>query len=149
MPWLNAIVLLSMAIGLAAVNLWNAAVRSTIPLALHGKITEIELRREKHPGKDDVFVLRVDSGITIHIDAQLAQELEVGQRLDKIAWQTDLEVVRDGDESTSKLSLKWSRDYYGMCVAMPLVLIVYAVTSVVVIRSCKLDDEPKDCQNEA
>jgi hypothetical protein len=57
----GAVALLLVAVVLfAALAAWSLAVRSTIPMALDGAVTGIEIRQEKHPGVDDVWLVAID-----------------------------------------------------------------------------------------
>lgn len=105
--------LLALAAVLCCGNLWVTFHRSGIPVALDGYVERIEVRREKHPGLDDVHLVKVAGSVT-HLDANVAGLLHEGDRLDKRAWSTELVTPR----GTRRLGL--SRDFWRMLIAMPL-----------------------------
>lgn len=113
-------VLLVAALALAAGNLWVTLARSTIPLAIDGRISDIELRFEKTRGVDDVYLVSVGDR-TIHVDAAVGPKLEVGDHLRKTRWERHLHT----DDRTIPLSP--SRDFRRMLATMPLVLIAVTV----------------------
>jgi hypothetical protein len=118
-----------MAVGFAALAAYATVARSAIPLAWHGTITRVEARHEKHPGVDDAWFVTV-GGRTTHVDAALARDLRVGQRLDKERWSRTLRV----DGTPRRLAL--SGDARGMLVLAPLLaLAVYVTVSVPFIVS--------------
>ena len=118
---LSALMLLAMGVVLAAANVWFTAARSTIPLALDGVVTTMELRREKHPGRDDVFLLKLHSR-TVQVDEAVYRTVSMGERLHKARWSKRLR--HDGQT----LSLTWSRDFRGMLLAMPMVIVILLAT---------------------
>ena len=83
----------TLAVIFAVLAAWSLAARSAIPLNLHGTVTQVEVREEKHPGVDDVWMVYIDDDPR-HLDAELAADLEVGDRISKDRWETDL-VVND------------------------------------------------------
>jgi len=85
------LLLVSMAVVFVALAAWSLSARSAIPLELSGTVTQVEVREEKHPGVDDVWVVYVD-GDPRHLDAELAADLEVGDRISKDRWDTGLVV---------------------------------------------------------
>lgn len=87
------VILVTLAALFAALAAWSLAARSTIPLPLDGTVTQVEVREEKHPGVDDVWMVYID-GDPRHLDAELAAALEVGDRISKDRWETSL-VVND------------------------------------------------------
>ncbi len=86
----------------AALAAWTLVERSTVPSKLEGTVTAIELRHEKHPGVDDVWMVQVDDGGPRHVDSDVAALLEVGDRVQKDAWDTSL--VVDGEPNRVSLS---------------------------------------------
>ena len=88
-------------------------------MALAGRVEAEELRREKHPGIDDVHLLTVD-GETVHVDGHVARLVSDGDELQKDAWSSTLVVNRTRHE------LRLSSDARGMFVVMPLSLLVVA-----------------------
>lgn len=87
------LVIVALAFGLALVNLTVTLHRSMIPVSVDGRITDMELRREKHPGVDDVHLLHVD-GRRLHVDAAVAEALRPGLRMEKEVFSTTLETSR-------------------------------------------------------
>jgi len=124
------LLLLSIGVLLAAGNVWVALVRSTIPIPIEGRITLKELRQEKHPGRDDVCYLHLDSGEALHVDAPLFEAVEEGQALQKAAWSPVL--LHDGSE----FPLRPSRDFWGMAITMPLVLLAVLVAGLLASFHC-------------
>jgi hypothetical protein len=56
-----SVILLALAVVLAAGNVWFAAARSTIPLAIDAEVKRKEVRHEKHPPRDDVWILDLEA----------------------------------------------------------------------------------------
>jgi hypothetical protein len=108
-------VLLAAGLLLAALNVGATVHRSLIPVAVDGVITRVEVRREKHPGLDDVWLLHT-AGRSLHTDAAIAEQLQVGQRISKRPWQRRLEV------DSAPVALRLSDDAVGMLWLMPLLL---------------------------
>lgn len=133
MRWLNALLLLVIASCLAAANLWYAAARSTIPLALADSATAVEVRREKHPGRDDVYLLRTKSGNTLHVDEEVAKAISVPADLQKAAWSSQL------SSAGISIPLVWSRDCRGMAFVMPGALLVVVATVGCVVWQVRCD----------
>jgi hypothetical protein len=121
--------LLIIAVALAAANLWFAAIRSTIPLALDDIVGEREIRIEKHPGVDDVYLLTMKRAGTRQVDKPVYDQVKEGDRLRKRAWETRLmagqRIVR----------LVWSADARGLAAVMPAVLIIVAGTTLMTRRA--------------
>lgn len=109
-----ALALVAAALVLAGGNLWVTLARSTIPLHIDGRVSDIELRFEKNPGVDDVYLVTVGDR-TIHVDAAVGPRLGVGNRLRKDRWERHIHV----DDRAIPLSP--SRDFRRMLGAMPLV----------------------------
>ena len=105
---------------LAIGNTYETLRRSTIPLEIEGQVNALEVRREKHPGVDDVHLLSVD-GRSVHVDAQVASIVSRGSKLRKDPWSSQLWI----DQAAHRLSP--SRDSKGMLIAMPVILLVLAV----------------------
>ncbi len=123
MRWLNFILLVGIGALLALGNVWFAAARSTIPMGISDQLEDVEVRNEKHPGKDDVYLLKMKSGSLIHVDQRVAVELKNGDRLEKKAWGRSLAV------GSRRVQLNWSADYQGMILAMPSILLVILITA--------------------
>ena len=131
--YLSILILLLLGALFAAANVWFAAARSTIPLELHGIVTQTQRLIEKTPGVDDVYILTLDSDQRIQIDGHIFDALAEGQAVHKAAWTRGLKI----DDRT--LALTWSRDFRGMMWAMPLtVAICVLLGMLVVVRPCRL-----------
>ena len=114
------ILLFALAALLAGANAWYTAVRSTIPLALDAKVLGKEVRREKHEGKDDVCLLRLEGLGQVQVDREVYDAVAVGETLRK-EWLSH-ELRHDG----KALELHWSRDHQGMLAVMPICLGILA-----------------------
>ncbi|MDQ1711759.1 MAG: hypothetical protein QOE45_1209 [Frankiaceae bacterium] len=114
-----ASVLLAGVVAFAGFGAWAMVARSAIPLRWHGTVTDIRLVTEKHRGIDDVWFVSVN-GRSVHVDAALARTLDVGDRVDKGAWERTLRV----DGEPRRLAL--SRDARRMLVLAPLVVVAAA-----------------------
>lgn len=99
----------------AASGAWSLVARSTIPAALDGTVTAVEVRHEKHPGVDDVWLVSVDRGALVHVDRAVAAMLSEEDRIEKGAWDTTL--VVNGEPH----ALSLSPDARSMLVLAPLV----------------------------
>ena len=110
------VMLLALAVALAAGNLLITARRSAIPLPLQGTVTRVEVRPEKHPGKDDVYLVHLESGDVVELDAELAKQLSPGATVSKGAGDRTLMVNGEA------VGLYCSRDFYGMMVTMPIAM---------------------------
>lgn len=126
----TAALLLLVAAAFCAGNLWFAAVRSTIPLDLDGVVRSKELRREKHPGVDDVYLLELDRGWIV-VDRSVFDSVQPGDLLRKPRWSRQLQV------GSRTVRLIWSADMRGMLVAMPCVFVVVAATIAAVTRQAR------------
>ncbi len=98
-------------------NLYATLNRSTIPRSLHGTVVRLQVVHEKHPGLDDVHLLTLGER-TIQVDPELAAHLRVGERVDKDAWSATLST------SSGSIHLSTSKDFHGMVVTMPVLLVV-------------------------
>jgi hypothetical protein len=105
--------LLLVAILLAVANVWFAAVRSTIPLEISGTVVRKEVRHEKHPPKDSVWLIRVGAD-QFQVDQAVFDAVAVGDDLQKERWSRKLLCNQQAIE------LDWSADDRGMLWAMPL-----------------------------
>ena len=101
-------------------NIWFSAARSTIPLALDTRIVGKEVRREKHEGKDDVYLLHLAGLGAMQVDREVYDRAQVGETLQKDRHSRQL---RHGDQV---LDLHWSRDHQAMLKAMPICLALLA-----------------------
>lgn len=114
-------VLLVIALLLACENLWSAALRSTIPRALTGAVTNKETRFEKHHGKDDVYLIWLN-GQRYQVDKLVYEAVEVGDQVDKQRFGYVLDV------EGKSVTLSYSRDAVGLLLAMPVVLLIFGFT---------------------
>ena len=118
--------LLCLALAFAALNIAAMLGRSLIPRSLDAAVERIEVRPEKRPGVDDVWLVHLD-GRAVHVDAEIAEGLRAGDRLSKVAWSPTLRI----DESTARLAL--SRDARGMLWVM-VVTFLACVSAAMVSR---------------
>ena len=78
------LLLFALAAFLASVNTWyTAAPHSTIPLALDTNVLGKEIRREKHEGRDDVYLLQLEGLGTMQVDRDVHDHAQVGETLQK------------------------------------------------------------------
>lgn len=124
MQWLNAALLLILATILAVGNLWISAARSTIPLSLDDRVEQVEIRYEKHPGKDDVYLVHLRSGRTLHMDQAVATALLPKGTIQKQPWERQAKV------NDRIVNLDWSADACGMSRAMPAIMLILLATSI-------------------
>jgi hypothetical protein len=117
------VLLVCLGLVLAAYNVWCAAKRSTIPLQLNSHVLSKEVKKEKHPGRDDVCLLHMEGGRVLHVDQTVFDKIPQGARVEKRAWEKQLRV--NGDP----IELDWSMDLAGMLSAMPPALVVLAATA--------------------
>lgn len=106
-----AATLVVVGLAFAALAAWSLVVRSTIPIEVDGTVTGIELRHEKHPGVDDVWMVSIDGAAPRHLDRDVVSLLTEGAQVRKDAWDTTLlvdgerHVVRLGDDARRMLVL--------------------------------------------
>ena len=100
-------------------NLFSTLHRSAIPLGLEGTVSRVELRHEKHPRVDDVHLVWL-GGRAVHLDPAIAEQLRAGDRISKKPGQAHLPTPR------GPLRLPLSRDFKGMAVLMPLMVLIAA-----------------------
>ncbi len=129
---LSVVALLVLGVAFAGGNLWYTAARSTIPLELTGTIVTKQRRTEKWRGVDDVYLLVLDSGRRVQVDAAVFEAVAERQAIRKQPWDRTLEA--DG----KMIPLDWSADVRGMLWAMPLTLLVCAGVGVFVGRGRSL-----------
>lgn len=115
-----ALALVASGVLFAALAAWTLVERSTIPAELDGTVTTLELRHEKHPGVDDVWMVSIDDGDLRHVDTEVAVLLSEGARVQKDAWDSTL--VVDG----SPHQLELTQDARAMLVLAPVLVIVIA-----------------------
>ncbi len=110
---LSILALILLGMSFAGANLWFAAARSTVPLELHGQLTEKQRLIEKTPGVDDVYIVTLDADRRIQVDGPIFDAMAVNQSVNKWAWTRIIEI--DG----KNIALSWSPDFRGMLWAMP------------------------------
>lgn len=118
---LSILTLLILGVSFAGANLWFAAERSTIPLELHGDVTQKQRLIEKTPGVDDVYIVTLDSGQRIQVDGHVFDAVAEGQSVNKTAWSRTIQIEGNA------VALSWSRDVRGMMWAMPLTVVICIV----------------------
>lgn len=101
-------------------NLWFTLARSLIPFEIGHVATRIEVREEKHPGVDDVFILRLaPGGREIVIDREVVELLQRGDAIEKDAWSSEMSIT---GEQVERVDLETSSDFKRMLIAMPLLV---------------------------
>lgn len=76
---------------LGAGGTWEAWRRSTIPLAFDTRVEARVVRFEKHPGSDDVHILRI-GGRDVRVDHAVFEQVPDGARIAKRRWSHVLRV---------------------------------------------------------
>jgi hypothetical protein len=127
-PSRAAAALLALGVAFALLAVSATVSRSLIPHGIDAAVTEIEVRREKHPGIDDVWLVHLDDGRRLHADAEIARRLDDGAQLTKAPGQTQMTI----DGTTLPLTL--SGDAIGMLWVMPLTLITAIATASASLR---------------
>jgi hypothetical protein len=127
-PSRAAAVLLTIGVAFALLAVGATISRSLIPHRIDATVADIEVRREKHPGIDDVWLVHLDDGRRIHADAEIARQLSDGAQLTKAPGQTQMTV--DG----TTLPLAPSHDALGMLWVMPLTLITAIAAAAASLR---------------
>lgn len=105
-----------MTVALAVGATWAAFTRSAIPVALEGRVLDVTILHEKHPGRDDVYLIELPDR-TVHVDAAVGQGIARGDELAKPAWSATLTT------SSGIVRLKPSRDVWGLAAAGALVIL--------------------------
>lgn len=119
---LPSIVFALAAVVFGLINVGITFARSTIPYALHGRIEAIDLKFEKHPGVDDVYLVTIN-GRSYHVDRAVGVRLDQSDRIDKQAWSASLRTPRE------TVRLRPSADARRMTAVMPVaVLAALALT---------------------
>ena len=88
-------------VAFAVSGAWALAARSTIPVAIDAEVTSVEVRQEKNPGVDDVWLVGLD-GRTHHLDGAVARTVQVGDTVVKERFSWTLLV--DGEPVALRLS---------------------------------------------
>ena len=123
----------------AGANVWFAAARSTIPLELHGNVTQKQRLIEKTPGIDDVYLVTFDSIRRIQVDRPVFDSLVPNRSVNKPAWSRTL------DSDGRMVNIDWSADFRGMVWAMPLIAVMLVVCGILTILASSANaDEPAD-----
>lgn len=123
-----ALIVLCCGLLLCAGNLWFTAQRSTIPLSINGTLADKTIGREKHPGTDDVFWLRMTNGEKLHVDQEIFDAVRPGERLQKESWSRRLE------HGNQFAELQWSNDVTGMLRVMPVAVGIMVLLAVGIWR---------------
>jgi hypothetical protein len=119
---LNLLVLTILFVALGLGNLIVTANRSLIPQTIDAEVAILDIKREKHPGIDDVHFMTLTTGETLHVDKSVAEKLQVGMPIRKQAWEHKLMTEKE------QISLEYSKDFRGMMWVMPLsFLVAFAV----------------------
>lgn len=128
--WVTGCVLIG--IVLCAENAWVTASRSLIPRSINNVLVGKELRREKHQGIDDVYLLTLDNGAVLEVDQPIFEAVRPSQRLVKDRWEHILHI----DQST--LTLTFSPDYAGMLKTMPAAVGMFIIMGIAAWRSGRM-----------
>jgi hypothetical protein len=124
--------LLAIGVAFALLALGATISRSLIPHEIDGTVAAVEVRREKHPGVDDVWLVHFDDGRRLHADADVARHLSADVALAKAVGETQLRV----DDAPVDLAL--SRDAVGMLWVLPLTLLSAAAAAASSLRPIRL-----------
>lgn len=95
---LPVLVLVLTGVLLVVLGAWTFVARSALPLALDGTVTAVEVRHEKHPGVDDVWMVTLDDAGPRHLDRDVARLLARGAVVEKAAWSSNLTVDGTGHD---------------------------------------------------
>jgi hypothetical protein len=95
-------------------NLWFTSARSLIPLELNHVVERKELRREKIPGVDDVYMLHLSGGRVLQVDPAVYRLIQDGDAIQKESGSDRLQA------GSRTITLDWSEDRRGMITVMPL-----------------------------
>ena len=87
---INAAALLLVGLLLGLGNLWFTLSRSTIPIHLEDVVIGKRRLIEKVIGVDDVCLLDMQSGESLHVDAYVFEAIAENERLQKEAWSAEL-----------------------------------------------------------
>ena len=125
---MSILLLIILGASFAGANLWFTATRSTIPLELHGNLTQKQCLIEKTPGVDDVYIVTLDLDRRIQVDGSVFNAMAENQSVNKPAWARIIEI--DGNN----IALSWSPDFHGMLWAMPLTVTVCALVGMMAVE---------------
>lgn len=95
--------------------------RSLFLSSLDGEVSRIEVRQEKHPGLDDVYLVTVGPKTRV-VDAGIASKLREGDRVHKARFAMHLALSRGG-----RVATPLSPDSSGMLLAMPVLMVLGAL----------------------
>ena len=123
-------------------NIVATFARSGIPYSFDGRVEAIEVNSEKVPGIDDVWLVVIDGGDSIHLDNRFAAQLEEGEQVRKRFFGRTL--ARSAGED---ISLSPSRDFWGMFPA--LLLFGTAVWYLDRRRKGAPEGAPKNCEERS
>lgn len=132
-----------MGIAFATGNLWFAAARSMIPLALNARIFTKERLPEKHKGVDDVYLLKVAGGKTLQVDQAVYEAVDEGESLQKSAWSTELQL------DAERIELRWSPDMKGMSWVMPLATVLLVWLALIGSRRTQVESRLEPAERTA
>lgn len=108
-------------------NVWFTFARSLIPFEVRSVITRLEVREEKHPGVDDVHILRLaPGGREIVVDREVAELLQRGDAIHKDAWSSQMSIE---GEQVERVDLETSSDFKRMLIAMPLIALIVLMST--------------------
>jgi len=107
---------------------WSFLARSTLPLALDGTVTSVQVLAEKHPGVDYVWMVTLDDGSPRHLDRSVARLTTEGAVVSKDAWSRTLRV--DGVAH----DVGPSRDATAFLALSPVLVLALAGLGVVAVR---------------
>lgn len=124
----SAVGLWATALVLAGGNLWVTASRSLIPPAVSGTVASRTVRHEKHPGHDDVCLWTMADGRELHVDQAVYSLVPEGSTIAKRRFARTLTVVSTRGP-TQEIVLEFSDDFRGMCLAMPLAVLIAAAAA--------------------
>jgi hypothetical protein len=106
---------------LAGGNIATTLMRTTVPRAFSGRVTGKTALPEKHPGVDDVCLVAIDAGPPIQVEHPAFDRVDVGDTVAKDAWSRTMLVEGEA------WRIPWSRDFIGMLILMPALLVLALV----------------------
>lgn len=124
-----AAILVVLAVAFVLLSIAVTISRSLIPHRLEGIVADVEVRHEKHPGVDDVWLIHLENGRSLHVDATIATQLREDALVRKSAGEATLSV--DGE----RVPLTLSDDAAGMLRVMPLTLLCAVGATLASLRS--------------
>ena len=109
-------------------NVMETMSRTFVPTSIAASVTDVEVRREKHAGLDDVYLIHFSDGTVRHAEGSVFASLHVGALVEKDAWSGMMTI--DGEA----VELEWSDDVRGMVVLMPWILVGVGVMGFLAVR---------------